>query len=318
MSLSVSDLSVQYGQNVVLESLDLEVASGERFAVMGPSGSGKSSLIRAIAGVVPGTGSIAIDGDEVGHLPPHQRPVGLMFQDYALFPHMDVATNVAYGLRMAGIGRRERDEQVHQLLEQVGLVGFDTRNVGSLSGGEQQRVALARTLAPKPALVMLDEPLGSLDLELRESLLAHMRSVLSEVGTTTIYVTHDRSEAFAFADRVAVLIHGRIAAVDTPAGLWRNPTTASVARLIGHPTVIDGTGLGFDGWVALPPDAVRIAPDGPLTGNVVDSVFVDGAFLTTITLGDTLVRSRTTTTVRPNTTVQVSIAGDLAIPLLAG
>ncbi len=318
MSLSVADLSVRYGANVVLESFDLDIEPGERFAVMGPSGSGKSSLIRAIAGVVPSTGSIVIDGNEVSHLPPHERPVGLMFQDYALFPHMDVAKNVGYGLRMAGTGRRDLDARVRQLLELVGLAGFDERSVNSLSGGEQQRVALARTLAPRPALVMLDEPLGSLDLELRESLLAHMRSVLSEVGTTTIYVTHDRSEAFAFADRVAVLVDGRIAAMDTPERLWSNPRTTQVARLIGHQTVIDGSELGFDGWVALPPDGVRLDENGSVEGTVTDSVFVDGAFVTSITVGDTVIRSTTRAAMHPNTTVRLSMAREKAIPLLPG
>lgn len=290
MSLAITGLHVTYGANVVLDSLDLTIENGERFAIMGPSGSGKSSLIRAIAGVVPAQGTIVLDGVDISDMPTHARPIGLMFQDYALFPHMTVADNVGYGLKMAGIDGRSRDASTTAMLARVGLVGFGGRSVSSLSGGEQQRVALARTLVTQPAVAMLDEPLGSLDFALRESLLAHMRSVVTDVGTTTIYVTHDRGEAFAFADRVAVLIDGQIAAVDTPEGLWNNPKSVQVARLIGHQTVIDGADIGHDGWVAVPPGAVRIDPSGSLNGSVTDSVFTDGTFQTTVRVGDSEIR----------------------------
>lgn len=307
MSLHIENLAVSYGTNAVLRSLDLDVATGERVAIMGSSGSGKSSLIRAIAGIVPSSGTIVVDGNDVSALPPHERPIGLMFQDYALFPHMTVADNVAYGLKMAGVDKSVQQARVAEMLQRVGLGDFGRRSVTSLSGGEQQRVALARTLAPEPSLVMLDEPLGSLDFALRESLLTHMRSVVSELGTTTIYVTHDRSEAFAFADRVGVLIDGRIAALDTPEGLWRNPRTESVAHLIGHQTVIDGGTLGLTGIIAIPTEAVRIDPEGPLHGTVIDSVFSDGSFLTTVDVNDTTVRLQTPRPPKPGTEVRLTI-----------
>jgi thiamine transport system ATP-binding protein len=284
MSLTISGLSVAYAGSDLLHDLDLNVDSGEKFAIMGPSGSGKSSLLRAIAGIIPSSGSIEIDGKDVTGLPTHERPIGLMFQDYALFPHMDVSGNVSYGLRMRGVLAAERMKRTSDLLERVGLAGFGGRDPMTLSGGEQQRVALARTLAPQPSLVMLDEPLGSLDLELRESLLEHTKSIVTEVGATTIYVTHDRGEAFAFADRVAILDQGSVAAIGTPSELWMNPKTVRVATLIGHPNVMD-TGLhGFDTAVSIPTDAVRVDTNGDVKGVVEDSVFADGRFLVSVSI----------------------------------
>ncbi len=307
MSLDIENLTVSYGGTVAVDGVDLHVSRGERFAVMGPSGSGKSSLIRAVAGVVPSRGAIIVDGADVSDVPTHERPIGLMFQDYALFPHMTVADNVGYGLKMAGIDKDRRGVLVAGMLARVGLGDFAGRSVQGLSGGEQQRVALARTLAPEPLLVMLDEPLGSLDAALREALLLHMRSVVEDLGTTTIYVTHDRGEAFAFADRVGILIDGRMAAVDTPEGLWTNPGTVSVARLIGHQTVMDGTDVGLEGWIAVPPGAVRLDPKGTHTGTVVDSTFTDGTFQTTVRVGNSDVRVTTPSRMASGTGVSLTI-----------
>lgn len=315
MSLHIEDLTVSYGKNDVLRSLDLDVGTGERFAIMGPSGSGKSSLIRAVAGIAPCSGTVIVNGTNVSSLPPHQRPVGLMFQDYALFPHLTVADNVAYGLKMTGVDKPEREARVAEMLERVGLHDFGRRSVASLSGGEQQRVALARTLAPEPSLVMLDEPLGSLDFALRESLLEHMRTVVTELGTTTIYVTHDRGEAFSFADRVAILIDGQIAALGTPEGLWRSPGTVSVARLIGHQTVIESSAVGLEGWHAIPPEAVALAPDGPLHGVVAGSTFADGTFLTTVNVNGTTLRLHTPQIATEGTQLRLMLDPALTIPL---
>jgi thiamine transport system ATP-binding protein len=286
MSLTISGLTVTYGGADLLNNLDLSVESGERFAVMGPSGSGKSSLLRAIAGIIPSRGAIEIDGVDVADLPTHQRPIGLMFQDYALFPHMDVRSNISYGLRMQGVPAAERAERASDLLDRVGLTGFGGRDPMTLSGGEQQRVALARTLAPKPSLLMLDEPLGSLDLELREALLEHTKAIVTDLGATTIYVTHDRGEAFAFADRVAILDQGSVAAVGTPSELWANPGSVRVARLIGHPNVIDAGLHGFETAVSIPTDAIRLHSDGDINGAVKECVFTVGSFLVSVSIDD--------------------------------
>lgn len=315
MTVSVENLTVRYGTTLALNGVTLAIAESERLAIMGPSGSGKSSLIRAIAGIVPSTGQVVIGGADVTHLPAHERPIGLMFQDYALFPHLNVRDNIAYGLRMAGIPKPERNRVVADLLGQVELEGLGERKVGELSGGQQQRVALARTLAPSPGLVMLDEPLGSLDLDLRETLLNHTRQILDTVGATAIYVTHDRSEAFAFADRVAVLIGGRIAALDTPEGLWANPVTVEVARLIGHANVVDGSAIGVGGWVAIPASAVRIVDDGGLMGTVVGSVFSEGDFDTTVEINATELHTTTQHAMDSGTRVGITIDQDQTIRL---
>lgn len=307
MSLDIENLTVSYGGTVAVDGVDLRVEKGERLAIMGPSGSGKSSLIRAVAGIVPSQGAIIVDGADISGVPIHERPIGLMFQDYALFPHMTVADNVGYGLKMAGIDKDARRVLVAGMLTRVGLGDFAGRSIQGLSGGEQQRVALARTLAPEPQLVMLDEPLGSLDAALREALLTHMRSVVEDLGTTTIYVTHDRGEAFAFADRVGILIDGRMAAVDTPEGLWNNPGTVSVARLIGHQTVMDGADVGIDGWITVPPGAVRLDPQGTHTGTVVDSTFTDGTFQSTVRVGNSDVRVTTPSRMVPGTGICLTI-----------
>ena len=309
MSAIIDDLSVKFGDNVAVDGLSLEIATGERFAVMGPSGSGKSTLLRAIAGLdSPVSGRIVLDGTDVTGLAPHRRPIGLMFQDYALFPHMSVIDNVAYGLRMHGASKPASRETAADLLELVGLAGFEHRTPGSLSGGEQQRVALARTLAPEPALVMLDEPLGSLDLALRESLLAEMRSVVERVGATSLYVTHDRTEAFSFAQRLAIMRHGSIIRIGTPDAVWNDPATTFVARFIGHPNVVPGHALGLSAEaVTVPGSAVRI-DDGPIDGVVQDAVFVDGTYEMTVRVDvDTLLKVVDTAIYPPESRVRMSI-----------
>jgi ABC-type Fe3+/spermidine/putrescine transport system ATPase subunit len=207
--LSVERLDVVIDSKPILENVSLEVGDGEVVAVLGPSGSGKSTLLRAIAGLVePATGEIRWDGRNIASVPTHKRRFGLMFQGYALFPHMTVAGNVGFGLKMAGKDSIARE--VEEALSAVGLERFGPRQIESLSGGEQQRVALARTLAPKPDLVMLDEPLGALDRNLRRTLVADTRKVLEERDVTAIVVTHDRDEAVALSDRLAVMREGTI------------------------------------------------------------------------------------------------------------
>lgn len=200
--LVVDSVSVSLGGRSVLNAVSLEVAAGEVVAVFGPSGSGKSTLLRAVAGLVEvDSGRVVIDGVDVTGVPTHRRRVGMVFQDEQLFPHRDVAGNVAFGLEMAGVERRERESRVEELLSAVGLDGFGDRDVSTLSGGEAKRVALARSLAPKPAVLLADEPLTGLDADLHDRLAVEVGAVLRESGTTTLWVTHDRAEAALVADR---------------------------------------------------------------------------------------------------------------------
>ena len=200
--LVVDSVSVSLGGRSVLDAVSLAVSAGEVVAVFGPSGSGKSTLLRAVAGLVEvESGRVVIDGVDVTGVPTHRRRVGMVFQDEQLFPHRDVAGNVAFGLEMAGVGRRERESRVEELLSAVGLDGFGDRDVSTLSGGEAKRVALARSLAPKPAVLLADEPLTGLDADLHDRLAVEVGAVLRESGTTTLWVTHDRAEAALVADR---------------------------------------------------------------------------------------------------------------------
>lgn len=224
--LSVRDIDVVLDGSPILDQTSLEVADSEIVAVLGPSGSGKSTLLRAIAGLVAiQSGDIYWDGQSILDIPTHKRGFGLMFQGFALFPHLTVGDNVAFGLEMSGHERIS--DEVAEALEWVGLPGFENRSISGLSGGEQQRVALARTLAPRPRLVMLDEPLGSLDRNLRERLVADTRTILDQRGVTAVVVTHDREEAVALADRLAIMHAGSIVQtgrlseiLDDPADTW--------------------------------------------------------------------------------------------------
>ncbi|MET9595724.1 ABC transporter ATP-binding protein [Streptomyces sp. NPDC006516] len=243
--LAVESATVRFGGRTALDAVDLEVADHEIVCVLGPSGSGKSTLLRAVAGLqhLDG-GRVLVDGVDQAPLPVHRRGLGLMFQDHQLFPHRDVGANVAFGLRMHGVSRAERDRRVGQLLDLVGLPGAGRRAVAALSGGEQQRVALARALAPRPKLLMLDEPLGQLDRSLRERLVVELRSLFARLGTTVLAVTHDQGEAFALADRVVVMRDGRIAQAGTPLEVWQRPASAFVARFLGFDNVVGATVTG--------------------------------------------------------------------------
>ena len=204
--LQVADVRVRFGEHVVLDGYDLDVADGEIVAILGASGSGKSTLLRVIAGLLaPERGTVSWDGDDLARVPPHLRHFGLMFQDNQIFPHRDVGQNVAFGLRMQHTPKAAIAARVAELLGLVGLDGYDRRRVATLSGGEAQRVALARSLAPAPRLLMLDEPLGALDRELHDRLAVDVRALLKQLGTTAIHVTHDHDEAAVIADRVVRL-----------------------------------------------------------------------------------------------------------------
>ncbi len=285
--LAVRDLVVLYRDDdgsvaTAVDGVDLDVATGEVVALLGPSGSGKSSLLRAVAGLEPAVaGRITWDGEDLAAVPTHRRGFGLMFQDGQLFAHRDVAANVAFGLQMQHVPAAERAARVGELLDLVGLAGFEHRAVATLSGGERQRVALARSLAPRPRLLLLDEPLSALDRALRERRADEVREVLVATGSTALFVTHDHDEAFAVADRVAVLDAGRLLQVDSPPRLWQAPASRRVAEFLGYEVFVDAdapvadalragvTGPSSpDGLLALGPGSLEVADDGPLVGTV--------------------------------------------------
>ncbi|MCW7754621.1 ABC transporter ATP-binding protein [Desulfobotulus sp. H1] len=221
-----------------LDGVSLSLQKGEILTLLGPSGGGKTTLLRILAGLeYPDGGDLCLDGEDLLPVAPHERGIGLVFQDAALFPHLNVEANVAFGLRMAGVRKRDRRQRVRDMLALVGLSGMEGRRVDGLSGGERQRVALARSLAPAPKLLLLDEPLGALDRNLRERLARDLRSILKQQALTAVFVTHDQEEAFSLGDRVAVLLDGRLKAMDTPEGLSANPCSLAVARFLGETNV---------------------------------------------------------------------------------
>ncbi len=232
--LTIKDLHKSYGSKKVLENFSLELPEGEILVLLGPSGSGKSTLLKLIAGLEPmDQGEIFWEGRNLQDVPTHKRGIGYMFQDYALFPHRKVAGNVAFGLEMAGKNEARIDQRVSEVLKMLSLEGFEKRDVATLSGGEQQRVALARSLAPKPKLLLLDEPLGSLDRALREELGSDLGRILRASRQSSIYVTHDQEEAYAIADRIVLLDEGRIAQIGAPQELYHSPKSKFVAKFLG-------------------------------------------------------------------------------------
>jgi ABC-type Fe3+/spermidine/putrescine transport system ATPase subunit len=247
--LELIDIHKTYEGKPLLSGVSFTIEARETVCLLGASGSGKSTLLRMIAGLEkPESGQILWDGRELSSLPSHQRNFGLVFQDYALFPHLTVAENVAFGLKMRNLPRDEIELRVTASLEQVNLDGFANRSVTDLSGGEQQRVALARALAPRPRLLMFDEPLGALDRSLRDRLLEELRGILHESGIPAIYVTHDQEEAFAIADRIGLLHAGQIEQIGTPADVFASPVSGWVANFLGLGNVLEGKVLN-DGRV---------------------------------------------------------------------
>jgi|GEM_PF-103774 len=249
--LEARDLTLHFGPVTALDGFALTVPDGHVVSVLGPSACGKSTLLRVIAGLQSiEAGDVLWDGRSLRDTPPHLRGFGLMFQDYSLFPHKTVAGNVAFGLRMAGMGGAELSGRVDAALERVGLPGYRERSIGNLSGGEQQRVALARALAPQPRLLMLDEPLGALDRTLRERLLGELRQLFADLGITAIYVTHDQEEAFALSDHVMVMRAGRVEQEGPPEEVWRRPAGEWVARFLGLANIVEARLEG--GWALTP------------------------------------------------------------------
>jgi putative spermidine/putrescine transport system ATP-binding protein len=287
MSLAVElrDVSCRFGDVRAVDRVSLAIADGEFFSMLGPSGSGKTTCLRLIGGFeLPTSGRIFLHGEDASDRPPYERDVNTVFQDYALFPHLSVLDNVAYGLRMKGIGRAARRREAEVALEQVALGGLGARHPGQLSGGQRQRVALARALVNRPRVLLLDEPLGALDLKLREQMQVELKRLQRRLGITFIYVTHDQGEALSMSDRVAVFHAGRVEQVDRPRDLYARPRTPFVAGFVGTANVLTGElarrvtgGAGTERWVSIRPEHVRFGAPGPgqlgVAGRVVDIQF---------------------------------------------
>ena len=241
LAVQFTDVSRLFGEVKAVDRVSIDIQDGEFFSMLGPSGSGKTTCLRLIAGFEqPSSGSIRIHGEEAAGLPPYQRDVNTVFQDYALFPHMNVRDNVAYGLKVKGVGKAERLARADEALGMVALTGFGERKPAAMSGGQRQRVALARALVNRPRVLLLDEPLGALDLKLREQMQSELKKLQRQLGITFIFVTHDQTEALSMSDRVAVFNKGRIEQVDTPRNLYMKPATAFVAEFVGTSNVLRG------------------------------------------------------------------------------
>jgi putrescine transport system ATP-binding protein len=278
-------VSKRFGALTAVDRLSLDIAQGEFFALLGPSGCGKTTLLRMLAGFeAPSEGRILLDGEDISTTPPHRRPVNMMFQNYALFPHLNVEKNVGFGLRQEKVGRREIAERVEAMLALVRLQGYGRRRIDQLSGGQKQRVALARALVKAPRVLLLDEPLAALDKKLRGETQFELMEVQRKLGTSFVIVTHDQEEAMIVADRIAVMDRGRIAQIATPAEIYERPTSRWVADFIGEVTLVEGrfsapgvmqtligqlrvahegVALGETVWLALRPEKVRIGRERP-------------------------------------------------------
>ena len=296
--LKVEHLSLTCNDEIMLDDVSFSLEEGEILALLGASGSGKTTLLRLLAGLEkPDRGEIVFAGQNLANVAAHKRSFGMMFQEYALFPHKNVFENVAFGLQIRGIADQEQLRRTEEILHLVGLSGYEQRRLHSLSGGEQQRVALARSLAPQPRLLLLDEPLAALDRSLRDRLADEIRSILKSLGITAIFVTHDQSEAFAVADRIAILHEGRLEQFGTPEEVYRQPCTLTVATFLGFRNFVaahyEASGgvvnsiLGSwsdvavspnatgGGWRLIRPDAARMMHSAPDDDGIILSGRVD-------------------------------------------
>ena len=310
--ISLRGLAKSFGSVRAVDGVDLDIYQGEFLTLLGPSGSGKTTVLRMIAGFeAPDAGTIQLNGADITHLPAYERDVNTVFQDYALFPHMDVISNIEYGLRVKGIGKSERREQAMVALQQVRLEGYENRKPNQLSGGQRQRVALARALVNRPAVLLLDEPLGALDLKLREQMQIELKELQRQVGITFIFVTHDQEEALTMSDRVAVFDRGKIQQLDKPAAIYERPANAFVAGFVGISNLISGDAgqklLGKPGTWLVRPEKIEIdahVPGGRSTTGVIREVEYLGPatrFLVDLEGGISLMALRQNTSESANT-----------------
>lgn len=259
--LSLRDIRKGFGEGDVLKGLSLDVHAGEFVTLLGPSGCGKTTTLRIVSGLeTPDAGAVLLGGRDITDLPPERRPVNTVFQSYALFPHMNVERNVAYGLRVRGMDKRAAAERVRELLALVQMDGFERRMPAQLSGGQRQRVAIARALAPEPRLLLLDEPLGALDLQLRRQMQLELKRLQKRVGITFLYITHDQEEAVNMSDRIAVMRDGQFEQVGTPEEVYDAPATRFVAQFIGRSTILSGRVTAINGERAVARDENGVYP----------------------------------------------------------
>jgi putative spermidine/putrescine transport system ATP-binding protein len=304
--VGVEGIRKTFGDVVAVDDVDLTVADGEFFTLLGPSGSGKTTTLRIIAGFEQADrGRVTLGGEDITRRPPYARNVNTVFQDYALFPHMTVEQNVAYGLKVKGVKRSERVSQVREVLRMVRLDGYGARKPGQLSGGQQQRVALARALINRPQVLLLDEPLGALDLKLRQEMQVFLKALQQELGMTFLYVTHDQEEALTMSDHVAVFNEGRIEQIGSPRVIYERPATEFVAGFVGTSNILERNGRRF----SVRPERIDLNGHGE-PGVVADVVFV-GAFTRYVvdtSSGDrlTVVRQSDGSRVEPGTKVNLS------------
>ena len=264
-AVAFENVSKRFDEVVAVDDVSLEIADGEFFTLLGPSGSGKTTCLRLIGGFdLPDRGRVLLHGVEISDRPPYERDVNTVFQDYALFPHLTVVENVAYGPRVRGVDRRECTRLAHEMLELVELPGLGDRRPDQLSGGQRQRVALARALVNRPRVLLLDEPLGALDLKLRQQMQVELKSLQKRVGITFVFVTHDQEEALSMSDRLAIFQGGRVEQVGTPSEVYEAPSTLFVANFLGSSNVLHGALalrlVGRDGIFALRPEKIRLLP----------------------------------------------------------
>lgn len=271
--IEIRGLSKAFGSVKAVDGVDLDINAGEFLTLLGPSGSGKTTVLRMIAGFEdPDTGTINLNGNDITHLPPYERDVNTVFQDYALFPHMDVITNIEYGLRVKKVDKNERRAKALEALEQVRLSGYENRKPSQLSGGQRQRVALARALVNRPSVLLLDEPLGALDLKLRQQMQIELKELQREVGITFIFVTHDQEEALTMSDRIAVFDKGKIQQLDRPAAIYERPSNEFVAGFVGVSNLISGSAaqslLGQSGTFTVRPEKIQISDSAGAAGTI--------------------------------------------------
>ena len=321
LPITIRQLTKRYGKTYALDHVDLEIRSGEFLTLLGPSGSGKTTLLTVLAGFTrPDGGSLKFGATEMISTPPHKRNVGMVFQNYALFPHMTVAGNVAFALRLRGVGHNETAQRVERALDMVRLAGFGARGIDQLSGGQRQRVALARAMVFEPRIMLMDEPLSALDKQLREHMQLELRQLHDTLGMTTVYVTHDQREALTMSDRIAVINGGRIMQLDTPRAIYERPSSRFVAEFIGEstfvPVQVTAGQVALAGYILktaviapvdgprllmLRPERLRVLGQADLGGdniNVLDATLVSAVYQGDSSLLQVVLADRTMLSVR--------------------